>query len=68
MSSDTTVLSIARGNGREYITPEDVGEALKVGVPRVDVMAQVLRVLGRIEGSGAEDWSLCAFVAVEEDE
>ena len=57
-----SVTRIADKAGRKYITPEDVGKALEaVHVDRVRL--DVLAVLGKQTGYGAEDAGLCAFVA-----
>jgi len=58
------IISIAKVNKRDYITPEDVASALgefDVNKVRLDV----LEVLGKHSGYGAEDAGLCAFVAWE---
>jgi hypothetical protein len=58
------IIEIAKTEGRDYITPEDVADALKkfdVNKVRLDV----LEVLGKQVGFGAEDCGLCAFVAWE---
>jgi hypothetical protein len=55
------VIRISHEKGRDYITPEDVSDALKEGIRPTKVRLDVLEVLG--SGGGAEDWSLCAFVA-----
>jgi hypothetical protein len=56
------VAAIAHREGRTYITPEDVGEALQShSLPRV--RRAVLEVLGKATDFGAEDDSLCAFIA-----
>ena len=58
-----SVIIIAMSEGRDYITPEDVSEAL-VKYPVDVVRKDVLAVLGKAApGFGAEDSSLCAFVA-----
>ena len=57
-----SVTRIAKNQGRDYITPEDVSEALKK-IPRERVRLDVLAILGKQAGFGAEDPSLCAFVA-----
>jgi hypothetical protein len=54
------VRDIAYRQGRGYITAEDVDEALKI-YDEGAVRLAVLEVLGR--RLGAEDGSLCAFVA-----
>ncbi len=56
------VTVIAEKFGRKYITPEDVGEALKTNTPDI-VRLAVLEVLGGQTDFGAEDSGLCAFVA-----
>lgn len=61
------VTEIASENGRNYITPEDVRAAMESGVPMADVRYEVMSVIGKraVGGKwfGAEDASLCAFVA-----
>jgi|GEM_PF-3533657 len=62
------VTNIAAKKNRDYITPEDVSEALKeFDVDRVRL--DVLEVLGQHSGFGTEeiceDRGLCAFVAWE---
>jgi hypothetical protein len=57
------IVEIARKDGREYITPEDVGEAFKrhpndLHVVRIDL----LEILGGHARFGVEDRALCAFV------
>jgi len=57
------IIEIAKGYGRDYITPEDVAEALQ-RYPNVSgVRLDLLEVLGKRTGFGVEDWSLCAFIA-----
>lgn len=58
------VTGIAKAEGRDYITPEDVGDALKK-FDADKVRLDVLEVLGKQAGFGAEDKGLCAFVAWE---
>jgi len=57
-----SVTRIAENDGRDYITPEDVSDALK-NVPKGRVRLDVLAVLGKQTNFGAEDAGLCAFVA-----
>lgn len=59
-----SVTRIAKRNGRDYITPEDVSDALKK-IPKERVRLDVLAILGKQTGFGAEDSGLCAFVAWE---
>lgn len=59
-----TVTKIANDAGRDYITPEDVQQAMKEH--RNDphrVRIDVLEVLGKQTAYGAEDSGLCSFVA-----
>jgi hypothetical protein len=58
-----SVIEIAKKHQRNYITPEDVTEALGSENPDSKVQRDVLEVLGNITKFGAEDYSLCAFVA-----
>lgn len=51
-------------NGRTYLTPEDVTASLRTGCPREEVQVHVLQHLAR---KNAEDWSLCALVALAKD-
>lgn len=58
------VTAIAARAGRDYITPEDVQEAMDEN--RDDphgIRIDVLEVLGKQTAFGAEDAGLCAFVA-----
>ncbi len=57
-----SVTRIAQKSGRDYITPEDVGDALRT-VPLERVRRDVLAVLAHQTDFGAEDSGLCAFVA-----
>lgn len=61
---DNVVTAIARRHKRDYITPEDVGDAL-LAHGATQVRLAVLEVLGNMTAFGAEDSSLCAFVAAE---
>jgi hypothetical protein len=53
----------ARVQGRDYLTPEDVVDAIKAGVGRTTIYRIVLDA---IESRAAEDYRLCAFVALNE--
>ena len=57
------VVEIAKRDGREYITPEDVGQALEEST-RDKVRVDVLEMLGK---EMAEDAGLCAYVAWKGD-
>ncbi len=52
---------IARCRGRDYLTPEDITEAARLGISEVCLFRIVLEMIG---SKRAEDPSLCAFVAV----
>ena len=57
-----TVTQFADKARRNYITPEDVADALKKhGLTKV--RADVLAVIGKQTRYGCEDASMCAFVA-----
>jgi len=56
------IAQIARGHGRDYITSEDIREAFET-IPVDIVRLHVLEILGNGGGVGAEDSTLCAFVA-----
>lgn len=56
------VIEIARTAGRNYITPEDVTDALMSNNPET-VRLAVLEILGKQTDFGVEDCSLCAFIA-----
>lgn len=59
-----SIIEIAKKHGRDYITPEDVTEALKRSrFSSQKIRLEVLEVLGKQTECGAEDSSLCAFVA-----
>jgi hypothetical protein len=57
-----TVTEIAKSNGRTYITPEDVSEALRSHHPTA-VCMDVLEVIGNQTEYAAEDSGLCASIA-----
>ena len=54
------VIAIAKADGRDYITPEDVSQAINEDNDVTKVRLDVLEVLS---GWGAEDSGLCAFIA-----
>ena len=56
------VTEIAMAAGRNYITPEDVASALERNTAD-KVRLDVLEVIAKRTNFGAEDYSLCAFVA-----
>ena len=53
---------IARKDGRDYITPEDVGEAME-SHPAASVQWHLLAAFGGRHDVGVEDARLCAFIA-----
>jgi hypothetical protein len=53
---------IAKRNGRDYITPEDVDKATR-SFPRSVVQWHLLAAIGKRHSVGVEDYSLCCFVA-----
>lgn len=57
------LIEIAKEHGREYVTPEDVHDAINEGTPIDQVRLEVLKILGNIAGTYCEDGSLCAFIA-----
>lgn len=60
-----TPIEIARKDGRDYITPEDVQASINSGCNRDVLWREVLRVIGKQEGMGCEDVGLTAFVATK---
>jgi hypothetical protein len=52
--------SHAAENGRNYITPEDIQDAIDAGADQMVLSVAVLKALGQKK---CEDWSCCAFVA-----
>lgn len=62
MTEQNCITEIAAHEGRDYITSEDVSAALEIYVAE-RVRRDVLQVLGKATRFGAEDSSLCAFVA-----
>jgi hypothetical protein len=57
------IIKIAKTHRTDnYITPEDVTEALKM-FPVSRVRRDLLEILGKIAKYGAEDSGLCAFIA-----
>lgn len=63
-----TIYEAAAVAGRDYITPEDVHDAYASGCSADAIRRDVLLVLGRVSGVGAEDAGLCAFVAATLDD
>jgi hypothetical protein len=58
------VIEIAEKEGRYYITPEDVEQAMNENSDDPHgIRIDVLEVLGKQTAFGAEDSGLCAFVA-----
>lgn len=57
------IIAIAKLAGRDYVTPEDVGDAIKQGNDVTKVRLDVLEILAENAGWGAEDSGLCAFIA-----
>ena len=59
-----SVIEVAKKHGRNYITPEDVSEALKLSrFASNRVRSEVLEVLAEQTDYGVEDSNLCAFIA-----
>jgi hypothetical protein len=56
------LVDFAAAEGRTYITPEDVQDAIDAGADRLALYTELLQW---IERRGAEDASLCAFVALQ---
>lgn len=59
----TSLIEIAEAAGRDYVTPEDVQDAIDGGVPMVDLWQELLGILGGATTFGLEDRGLCCFVA-----
>lgn len=64
-----SIIEIAQKHGRNYITPEDVTEALELPYVGSRCMAdnkvrfELLEILGKQTDFGAEDPNLCAYIA-----
>lgn len=58
-----TIIGHALAQNRDYITPEDVGQCIGMGMSKADVQQQVLEALSGSAGHGAEDGKLCAWIA-----
>jgi predicted ATP-dependent protease len=59
-----SIIEIAKKDGRDYVTPEDVSEALKQSrFSSQRVRLEILEILAKQTDYGAEDSSLCAFIA-----
>lgn len=58
------VAQLAHKDGRDYITPEDIGEAMKTH-PEDKVRLDTLEIMADNAGFGLEDRGLCAFVAFQ---
>lgn len=57
--------TLAKGEERDYITPEDVQAAIDAGVDKFVLWDELLAILGKQRDLGAEDASLCCFIARE---
>jgi len=60
---NNTIAKIAKENNRDYITPEDVQEAINRGGDLTKIRLDVLEVMADNAGFGCEDRGLIAFVA-----
>jgi len=59
---NNTLIAIATQENRDYATPEDVSEALKVA-SKAKVMEDFIEILSNtVNFGGFEDSSLCAFI------
>jgi hypothetical protein len=58
----------AADDERNTVTPEDVADAVEAGADPSVVATEVLRILGKTTGWGAEDPGLVAFMAAEGEE
>lgn len=56
-----TIVEIAKARNRDYVTPEDVSEAIESMIDLSVIRLDVLEIIG--SHYAAEDISLCAFVA-----
>ena len=63
MENKNCICEIAKNEGREYMTPEDVEYALEL-YPEEFVQKCVLEIIGKYTPFGIEDVSLCAFVSL----
>lgn len=54
---------LAAEHKRDYITPEDVQEAINAGAERLFLWEELLAILGKQRSLGAEDAGLCCFIA-----
>ncbi len=57
------IIEIAKNHRRNYITPEDVKEALEKYPNINDIRLDLLEVLGNVSNFGVEDYGSCAFIA-----
>ena len=57
--------TLAKADDRDYITPEDVQAAIDAEIGKLDLWDELLAILGKQRGLGAEDASLCCFLARE---
>jgi hypothetical protein len=60
MKKKTNPWHYAEKEQRDYITPEDIGDAFDAGGKRFDIWRVVLHAIDKRQ---CEDVSLCAFVA-----
>jgi hypothetical protein len=58
----TVLIEFAAAEGRAYVTPEDVQNAIDAGAEKVVLFEELLR---HIESRNVEDVTLACFVAVQ---
>jgi hypothetical protein len=56
---------IANSKVRNYITPEDIREAIDSGIPLDSIRLSLLEILGGIEVYSVEDSYLCSYIAAK---
>jgi hypothetical protein len=64
IKTTNVIVGIAQKKGRNYITPEDVGEAVISQIPEQRILKDLLEVVAGMTLYGVEDPALCAFVAI----
>lgn len=63
----TKLAEIAAANDRDYITPEDVQDAINAGADRLELYVELLNIIGKQSGLGVEDVGLACFIAAKFD-
>jgi hypothetical protein len=61
------IILTAKKHGCNYITPEDISDCIKDGVPIEELRRDFLMIMSYGCGWGIEDEKTCAFILIENE-